>query len=106
MKQCFGDRMKDGTFRREKRYLFITLISFSISYLIDVTRNATIYAMMRLNSFSDTDQDQTKVQTFFCESNFMMSIFNVSTFLIVELTPYLIIFSLNFANFRKIGLQD
>ena len=47
MKVIFGDRMNDDTFKREKLYLFLTLIFFSISYLIDVARNAITYVIIK-----------------------------------------------------------
>ena len=42
--------MKDDTFKKEKRYLFITLIAFSTSYLVDVTRNAVTYTLLHIES--------------------------------------------------------
>ena len=105
MNQCFGERMKDGTFKKEKRYLFTTLISFSISYLVDVSRNGAIFAILLNTNNTDTTK-KLKAQIFFCENNLNMSAFNAITFIIVELTPYMIIFCLNHSNFRKAGKKD
>lgn len=48
MKAIFGKKMVDEKFKHEKRYLFITLVSFSISYLIDVLRNMVIFFMLEI----------------------------------------------------------
>ena len=83
--------MKDDTFKKEKRYLLITLVLFSISYLIDVVRNAVIYSLLKL----EASNSEIKVYEFFCSSNFTMSIFNMATYVITELIPYLVLFCLN-----------
>ena len=105
MHKCFGMRMRDGTFKKEKRYLFITLIAFSTSYLVDVIRNAVIYTLLRRETMyaSSGDYDHTKVYSFFCKNNFNMSLFNIGTYVVTELMPYLILFSLNLSNFRQMG---
>ena len=46
MKSIFKEKMTDDTFKKEKRYLFITLVSFSISYLVDVIRNSILWFML------------------------------------------------------------
>lgn len=46
------------------------------------------------------------MRSFFCQSNFMMSLFNIATWLLTELIPYTIIFCLNLSNFRQMSKQD
>lgn len=100
MKKIFKERMNDDTFKKEKRYLFITLVSFSISYLIDVIRNAVLWEM--LNEIKDSN----RTFLFICENNCTMSLYNIAIWAVTELTPYMIIFWLNLANFRQMGRQD
>ena len=93
--------MADQNFKKEKRFLFVTLISFSVSYMIEVARNTVLFiALDEHNGHFDA------VNLIFCNSNFAMSINNICTWAVTELIPYVIIFSLNFGNFSQIDRQD
>ena len=102
MKAIFGERMTDGTFKGEKRYLFITLISFSFSYIVDVSRNVILFMIVR----KEAGNDSHEMADFFCKNNFTLSMFNILSWVLVELSPYLVLFCLNLSNFRQMGRQQ
>ena len=86
-------------FRSEKRFLIATLIFFSLSYLTSLVRNGIIYTILRTSN-NDKDNDN-RLYNFFCVDTLRLTIFNIGTFTLTELIPYLIIFCLNYHNFRE-----
>ena len=102
MNKLFGATMLENNFKHEKRFLISTLILFSLSYLVSVVRNLAIFYFLE-NEEENTD---SRLHEIWCSSNFNISLFNIGCYIVTELIPYLIIFILNFNNFRTIGKQD
>ena len=98
--------MSDDTFKKEKRYLFITLVSFSFSYLVDVSRNAIVYSLISNSKHNLEETIHNDLHDYICKNNFRLSIGNFITWSVTELTPYLIIFCLNLGNFRRQKFVD
>ena len=96
MKSIFGEKMADLNFKKEKQFLMVTLISFSGSYMVEVIRNTLNFLIL-----DENDNGFEAVNTLLCKSNFTMSMYNIITWTITELIPYIIIFSLNFGNFLQ-----
>ena len=90
LNQLFG---KD-TFSKEKNFLIFTSIFFSLSYFVQVSLNVTIFSMLEIKGDSVTQK--------LCKSNFFLSITSISVFLITEWLPFMIIYTLNYRNFRTI----
>ena len=90
MNQLFG---KDAL-RKEKNFLIFTVIFFSLSYFLQVSENITTYIMIKNSNSSRFD--------LFCRSNFFVSLINILVFVTTEWLPYMIIFVLNYRNFRII----
>lgn len=59
-------------------------------------RNAVIYSVIA------NDDDNDPLQKYLCASNLRMSVFNIVSDLVAELLPLMIIFSLNYKNFRDL----
>ena len=98
MNSLFGK----NRFMKEKSFLICTLVFFSISYLMSVGKNVLLY-MAYKNTLDTATQ---RINQWFCHSNFRLSVFNVTLFMITEWLPYIIIFALNLRNFRQIDLQE
>ena len=97
--KLFGVDEAERKFKKEKRFLLVTLIMFSISYILTLARNAIVFQLT-------TTQGVGKLGDFFCTSNFRQSMVNIITFLITEWLPYLVIFILNYKNFNTMDEQD
>ena len=98
MNSLFGK----NRFMKEKSFLICTLVFFSISYLMSVGKNVLVYM-----AYKNTQDNATqRINQWFCHSNFRLSVFNVTLFMITEWLPYIIIFALNLRNFRQIDLQE
>ena len=96
MNQIFGKT--DSKFKSEKRFLISTLIFFSFSYLILVVRNVTAYVAFESTKGGDLGRHGTWV----CIDDFYLSLFNIFFYIFSEWLPYMIIFVLNYRNFRTI----
>ena len=82
-------------FAGEKGFLICTLTFFSLSYLIMVLRNVISFEILSLKS------PQDKMEQWLCETNLRLLLFNIECSFLTELLPYMIIFCLNFRNFRQ-----
>lgn len=102
MNALFSQQTIENSFKHEKRFLISTLVLFSISYLVSVLRNLTIFWMLENEKFGNDN----KLHRIYCSSNFDISSFNVSCYVICELVPYLVVFYLNHCNFRQVRKFD
>ena len=93
--------MAEISFQHEKRFLFATLVAFSISYMIEVTKNSVMFWALDKNDNHDDAKDN-----WICKSNFNMSLYNIVSWTFTELIPYIVIFSLNYGNFSQMDRQD
>ena len=90
-----------SNFRREKFFLMSTLAFFTFSYFVMVLRNILIFSMITGGVGAED-----KVGLWLCKTNFRMALFNAICDIFTELTPYCIIFVLNFNNFREIEKHE
>ena len=79
-------------FRNERRFLKCTLIVFTISYFVVVVRSFLFFYMIT-NSEIDA-------QKWVCKRNFEVNLFNVLSYIIIDLIPLGTIFYLHWKNFR------
>ena len=101
MKRIFGEHIMEKNFKHELKFLISTLILFSISYLVSVLRNLFIFWMLE----NEVDDEEEKIHKIWCSTNFDISVFNIICYIITELIPYIVIFVLNFNNFKQMNRQ-
>lgn len=83
-------------FKKERHFLLTTLIFFSLGYLMMDLRNVLIFKLLSIRT------PETGIEKYLCDSNLRMSAFNILIACLSDLLPYMIIFSLNFNNFRDL----
>ena len=96
MNRIFGAHMLEKNFKHENRFLISTLILFSVSYLVGMGRNLVIFWMIE----NEEEGNSNRIHDLWCSSNFEISLFNIGCYTVTELIPYVIIFILNFGNYR------
>ena len=80
-------------FTQEKYFLISTLVLFSTSYLTSVVRNLILY-----DGFVDQKTDHESN----CKSSIFYATYSFCSYILTEFIPYIVIFALNFSNFRQI----
>lgn len=99
MKKLFSAHMLEKNFKHEMRFLIWTLVLFSISYLATVLKNIAILWLLE-NYHDDEGERHQWLSKVFCTSNFNIVMFNIGTYIVTELIPYIVIFLLNYHNYR------
>ena len=95
MRELFGpDRLKT-TFKSEIRFLRCTLVTFSVSYLVMVLRNVVNGLLLTVY------KDSARVEENFCDNPFLFNLVNLTSYMLIEILPFMSVAWLNYRNFVK-----
>ena len=84
---------QNNQFTRERRFLKCTLVVFTLSYFVVVVRSFFIYALIT--------SSEGQVKKWICKHNFEVNLFNVTSYVFIDILPISTIFYLHWKNFRE-----
>ncbi len=90
----FGDDYAEKNFKNERRFLMVTMIFFSLSYLFISAKSIVGYIIFyQINENWSLDH--------ICGHNFHVVVFNCLSVIFVDILPLTAIFYLHYVNFSK-----
>ena len=94
MRKMFGEDYAEKNFKNERRFLMVTMIFFSLSYLFISAKSIAGYII-----FYQIDENWSLDHI--CGHNFQVVVFNSLSVFFVDILPLTAIFCLHFSNFLK-----
>ena len=90
----FGESYAEANFKNERRFLMTTVVAFSVSYFFISAKSLIGYLFFLKNSQFDRTQ-------YICSNNQHVDLFNIVCFLVIDFFPFMAIYCLHLANFKK-----
>ena len=94
MRLMFGESYAEANFKNERRFLMTTVVAFSVSYFFISAKSIIGYFFLSIHSQYNRAQ-------YICRNNMHVDIFNVCCFLVIDFFPFIAIYCLHLANFKK-----